>query len=60
MHTDCFMNNLSHLLAYKIQALINDHDEISFYDDIRAAYVHEKKIASSYLKMTILTSSISM
>ncbi len=43
MHTDCFMNNLSHLLAYKIQALIDEHDEISFYDDIRAAYEYEKK-----------------
>ncbi|MEK9825566.1 MAG: hypothetical protein VW395_04690 [Methylotenera sp.] len=43
MHTDSFMNNLSHLLAYKIQALIDEYEEISFYDDIRAAYEYEKK-----------------
>lgn len=43
MHTDSFMNNLSHLLAYKLQALIDEHDDISFYDDIRAAYEYEKK-----------------
>lgn len=43
MHTDSFMNNLSHLLAYKVQALIDEHDDISFYDDLRAAYEYEQK-----------------